>query len=190
MKIGLLFGSFNPIHIGHLLLATYIREEARLDEIWFIVSPLNPFKQKSDLENELHRLEMVKIAVKDVEYFKVNDIEFSLPKPSYTHQTLKKLSADYPGYSFNLIIGQDNLGSFKEWKEVDWITKNYKIHVYNRTGQSITNTPKEFCLYNLPAFDISATEIRKRINNKLPIRYFVPESVEQFIRFHKLYSDN
>jgi nicotinate-nucleotide adenylyltransferase len=139
-NIGLFFGSFNPIHIGHLLLATHMREAAALDEVWFIVSPQNPFKKSSELADEQHRLEMVKLATEKVEYFKVSDIEFQLEKPSYTHITLKALSKKYPEHTFKLIIGEDNVAKFYEWKEADWILENYKVLVYRRQVDHRKNT--------------------------------------------------
>ena len=188
MNIGLLFGSFNPIHIGHLLVATRIRETAQLDEIWFIVSPQNPFKKISDLANEHYRLEMVKLAVKDVSFFSVLDIEFHLPKPSYTHVTLKELIHQFPSNKFHLIIGEDNVAKFKDWKEVNWIMNNFDVLVYERKTENLKSQISNLKFYNLPLFDISSTEIRNRIKNKQSINYFVTENVEQFITFHKLYS--
>lgn len=187
--IGLLFGSFNPVHHGHLLLATHLREAAGLDEIWFIVSPQNPFKLNSDLADEHHRLEMVKLAVENVPYFNVSDIEFQLDKPSYTHITLKKLQHQFPSHQFSLIIGKDNAANFQEWKEADWILNNVEILVYNRTveDKTINFQLTAFNYYNLPLFDISSTIIRKRVKENQSVRYFVPENVEHYIRFHKLY---
>ena len=187
-KIGLFFGSFNPIHIGHLLLATHLREAANLDEIWFIVSPQNPFKINTELADKQHRLEMVKLATKNVDYFKVSDIEFHLEKPSYTHLTLKELSKQFPETTFHLIIGEDNVAKFHEWKEAEWILDNYKVIVYNRTIPSEKTTyDARLTTYDLPLFDISSTAIRKRIKDNKPVHYFVTENVEHYIRFHKLY---
>lgn len=196
MKIGLYFGSFNPIHVGHLLVATHIREAAQLDEIWFIVSPQNPFKQNTELADENHRLQMVKLAIENVDNFSVCDIEFHLPKPSYTHVTLKELIKEYPSYKFHLIIGEDNVAKFKDWKEADWILDNINVLVYSRQVSSkqyaIENDKTAYSLLNteylnLPLVDISSTEIRNRIKNNQSIKYFVTENVEQFITFHKLY---
>lgn len=194
MKVGLYFGSFNPVHIGHLLLATHIREAANLDEIWFVVSPQNPFKQNSDLAAENHRLEMVKIAVENTDYFKVSDVEFNLPKPSYTYITLKHLKKEFPDYDFKLIIGKDNLEKFNEWKEAEWIKNNIEILAYNRSLGKRQKT-KGNTMYdlqqpttkNLPLFDISSTEIRNRIKNKLSIRYFVTDAVNKYIKEKNLY---
>lgn len=185
--IGLYFGSFNPIHIGHLLVATHIREAARLDEVWFIVSPQNPFKQNSELADEHHRLQMVKLAVEDVDYFKVSDIEFQLEKPSYTHITLKALTKQFPEYTFHLIIGEDNVAKFHEWKEADWIQANFKTYIYNRGNMHSKFKIQNSEFVTLPMFDISSTSIRNRIHNNQAISYFVTKNVEQYIAFHKLY---
>ena len=190
MKIGLYFGSFNPIHIGHLLVAIHIREAANLDEIWFIVSPQNPFKKNVDLAPENHRLEMVKLAIEPISNFKVLDIEFNLPKPSYTHLTLKELKKNYPKYDFKLIIGADNIEKFHEWKEAEWIQKNVEILVYNRNknqASSVNNQDNYFKIQNLPLLDISSTEIRNRIKENKSILYFIPEKVENYIVDNQIY---
>jgi nicotinate-nucleotide adenylyltransferase len=196
MNIGLFFGSFNPIHIGHLLVATHIREAAQLNEIWFVVSPQNPFKNISELANENQRLEMVKLAIEKTDYFKAIDIEFNLPKPSYTYITLKELSNQFPNNKFHLIIGEDNVAKFNEWKEVDWIKDNYEVIVYSRQVNSRQYTVEKnktaYRLLNtkylkLPMLDISSTEIRNRIKNNQSVKYFVTENVEQYITFHKLF---
>lgn len=187
MKIGLYFGSFNPIHIGHLLVATHIREAAQLDEIWFVVSPQNPFKQMNELADEQHRLEMVKLAIENVDYFKAIDIEFNLPKPSYTYITLKELTKQFPENKFHIIIGEDNVAKFKDWKEADWIISKFDVLVYERKTENIKSNMSNLKFFNLPLFDISSTEIRNRIRNNQSIKYFVTENVEQYITFHKLF---
>lgn len=199
-KIGLYFGSFNPIHIGHLLVATHMREAAQLDEnnteldeVWFIVSPENPFKTNTDLADEKHRLQMVKLAIQNVDYFKVSDIEFNLPKPSYTHITLKELTKNFPTHKFHLIIGEDNVANFKDWKEADWILDNFEVLVYSRKVNSMQYAVEKshdlrLTTYNLPMFDISSTAIRKRIKENKCIKYFVTENVNYYIENSKLYS--
>jgi nicotinate-nucleotide adenylyltransferase len=188
-KIGLYFGSFNPVHIGHLLVATHIKEAAKLDEVWLVVSPQNPFKINTYLINAAHRLQMVKLATENVNYFKVSDIEFQLPKPSYTHQTLKELSKIYTGIEFQVIIGEDNVAQLHQWKEIDWIFNNFQIIVYNRTIEDKNHkySINQLKYYNLPMFDISSTEIRNRIAHNQSIQYFVTENVKQYIEFHNLY---
>ncbi|MEZ5037748.1 MAG: nicotinate (nicotinamide) nucleotide adenylyltransferase [Chitinophagales bacterium] len=191
MQIGLYFGSFNPVHIGHLLVATHIREAANLDEIWFIVSPQNPFKKNNYLAPEKHRLEMVKLAIEPVSNFKVLDIEFNLPKPSYTHLTLKELIKIYPNYDFKLIIGADNLERLHEWKEIGWIMNNIELLVYNRNieNKNTVNIKQQQIInyYQLPLFDISSTEIRNRIKENKSIHYFVTEKIVLYIRNKNLY---
>ena len=187
LKIGLYFGSFNPIHIGHLLMATHIREGEQLDEIWFVVSPQNPFKKSGDLANESHRLEMVKLAVKDECHLKVTDIEYSLPKPSYTCLTLKELTRQFPEKKFYIIIGEDAAAEFNQWREATWIEENYEILVYNRTSQNSKFKILNSKFYQLPMIDISSTEIRNRVKNNLSIHYFVTDDVEQYIGFHNIY---
>lgn len=187
-KIGLFFGSFNPIHIGHLLVATHIREAENLDEIWFIVSPQNPFKQNADLADEKHRLEMVKLATENVDYFNVLDIEFNLPKPSYTHLTLKELTKQFPEQKFHLIIGEDNVAKFHDWKEANWIQDNFDIIVYNRTIESRKKIQdSRFKIINSKMFDISSTEIRNRIQQHKSIHFFVTEKVNYYIQQNKVY---
>jgi nicotinate-nucleotide adenylyltransferase len=175
-------------------LATHIREAAQLDEshteldeVWFIVSPQNPFKNSADLADENHRLEMVKLAIENVPYFKVLDIEFHLPKPSYTHVTLKELMKQFSTHKFSLIIGEDNVAKFNEWKEVDWILENVSVLVYNRTIENLTTHDSRLTTFNLPLFDISSTEIRKRIKQNLSIKYFVTEKVNYYIENSSLY---
>lgn len=188
-KIGLLFGSFNPVHHGHLLLATHIREAAGLDEIWLVVSPQNPFKQVSDLADEQHRLNMAESACAQHDFIKVCAIEFELEKPSYTYKTLELLKSLHSDDQFTLIIGGDNVSKFKDWKNVNWILENFEVFIYNRTNYSIAeeSLTTKMKVFQLPLFDISSTEIRNRIKNGQTIRYFVPEDVEHYIRFHKLY---
>lgn len=189
MKTGLYFGSFNPIHIGHLLVATHIREAAGLEEIWFVVSPQNPFKINAELADEQHRLEMVKLSIQDVTYFKAIDIEFQLEKPSYTHLTIKALLQEFPEHQFSLIIGEDNVAKFHEWKEADWILNNVDVLVYNRNieNKHIVSDTAAFKFYYLPLIDISSTIIRKRIKENRNIKYFTTDNSIDYIKNNKLY---
>ncbi|MBP7357412.1 MAG: nicotinate-nucleotide adenylyltransferase, partial [Cloacibacterium sp.] len=132
-KIGLFFGSFNPIHIGHLILANYILENSDMEELWLVVSPQNPFKEKKSLLNDHNRLDMVQLAVKNYPKMRASNIEFSLPKPSYTIDTLTYLKEKYPNYSFALIMGEDNLESLPKWKNSEKLIADYQIIVYPRT---------------------------------------------------------
>ncbi|MCB9034544.1 MAG: nicotinate-nucleotide adenylyltransferase [Chitinophagales bacterium] len=186
MKIVLLFGSFNPIHIGHLLIATKVKEAIKADEVWLIVSPHNPHKNKTDLANETHRLQMAQLATENHPFIKVSDIEFQLSQPSYTYNTLVALQAKFPNNEFHLIIGGDNVAKFDTWKNYEAIIEKVPIHVFKR-GNEIIENKLNFNILDLGLLDISATAIRQRIQQNLVIRYFVTENVEQYIAFHKLY---
>jgi len=189
LKIGLFFGSFNPVHTGHLVLATLLREAASLDEVWFVVSPQNPFKINTTMADERHRLEMVQLSLSGSEFLKASDVEFSMAKPSYTEQTLKVLAQKYTEHTFDIIIGEDNVASFSKWKASNWILENYRVLVYMRTNNNAASEilHTSFHFYDLPLLDISSTSIRERIKKELPISFFVTPDVEQYIRFHRLY---
>ncbi len=188
-RIGLFFGSFNPIHCGHLIIANYIVEYSDIDELWFIVSPHNPLKNKSQLANEYHRLEMVNLAITDYEKFKVSDIEFHLPKPSYTIDTLTALSDQYPHYQFSIIMGSDNLATLSKWKNYNRILKNYSIIVYPRKNfnPDKNDYSEKVTIVDAPLIEISSTFIRKAIHEKKNVRFFVPEKVWQYIIDCNLY---
>ena len=189
MKIGLYSGSFNPIHVGHVALANYMLNHTDLDEIWFVVSPHNPLKQKELLIDDDIRLQMTKLAVEDFPRLKVSDIEFSLPKPSYTIDTLDFLSTTYPNDEFVLIIGADNLDVFHLWKNYQELLKNYRILAYPREGYGInaTNDFPEIEYIDAPLFNISSSEIREKIKNKEDVSAFLPPKVFTFITQKKLY---
>lgn len=181
--IGLLFGSFNPVHMGHLMLSQYLVEFAGLDEIWFIISPQNPFKKKNTLLGDHHRQQLVRIAVEDNPRFDYSTIEFNMPQPSYTIDTLTHLSEKYPHHNFRLICGTDILPTFHKWKNYEEILKNYKILVYNRPGDwehPYTNHPS-FQFIEAPMFEISASFIRQALKAGKDIRYFLPKAVYQYI---------
>lgn len=190
MKIGLFFGSFNPIHIGHLIIANTIYEYSDLNEIWFVVSPQNPHKRNSkSLIHEFDRLDMVELAIEDQPNFKALDIEFRMPKPNYTIDTLIYLQEKYPDHKFSLIIGEDNLTSFTSWKNYQMILDHYGLIVYPRPSsrQSNVKNHPNVKLIEAPRLDISASFIRKCIRDNKSVRYLVPEKVLQFIRDRKLY---
>lgn len=181
--IGLLFGSFNPLHSGHLMLSQYLVEFTDVDEIWFVVSPLNPFKTQDTLLADQHREKMVRLAIEDNPKFDASDIEFKMPKPSYTIDTLSKLSEQYPHYELRLICGTDILPDFHKWKNYEQILKNYTIMVYNRPGSwehPFADHPS-FQFVNAPMVDISSTFIRQAIKQQKDLRYFLPEKVYQYI---------
>jgi len=188
-NIGLFFGSFNPIHIGHLIIANTMVEYASLDQVWFVVSPQNPFKKSASLLPEFDRLDLVNAAIFENFNLKAVDVEFRMPKPSYTIDTLTYLSAAHKDKKFKLIIGEDNLKSFRKWKNSDKILEFYELLVYPRphAQPSDLKTHPNVQLIEAPMMDISATFIRKSIQSHKSIKYLVPESVEQLIIGRKLY---
>ena len=190
MKVGLFFGSFNPIHIGHLIISNTIYEYTDMDEIWFVVSPLNPLKRHSkSLIHEFDRIDMVERAIEDQPHFKALDIEFHLPRPNYTINTLVHLEEKYPDHEFKLIIGEDNLANFTRWKNYKVILENYGLIVYPRpdtTESPIKNHP-HVRMVNAPRIDISASFIRKSVSLGKSIKYLVPDPVNEFIKERKLY---
>lgn len=189
MKTGLFFGSFNPIHIGHLIIANYMAGYTGLKEVWFVVSPHNPLKNRSNLTNMYDRLEMTKLATENAEHIKVSDIEFGLPQPSYTIDTLTHLQEKYPGKEFVLIMGADNLSSFKKWKNYEILLKKYQIYVYPRPGVDISDWKDHpaITITETPQMDISSTFIRKSIQQGLNVQYFVPDPVIAFMESKNMY---
>lgn len=193
MRVGLFFGSFNPIHIGHLMVANAMVQDADIEEVWFVVSPQNPFKKKSGLLHEFDRLDLVNKAIDDNYKFKASDIEFAMPKPSYTVDTLAYLSDKYPAHKFKLIIGEDNLASFPKWKNHEAILEYYGLLVYPRPGYG-KEVPATMLghtnvqVVEAPLIDLSATYIRKRIAAGKSIRYLVSPEVEAQILAKKFYS--
>ena len=182
-KIGLFFGSFNPVHNGHLMLANYIVEYTDLDSVWFVVSPQNPFKDKKSLLEDHHRRDMLEMAVQNDERFEVCDIEFYMPKPSYTIDTLVRLSERYPNTEFYLICGMDNLVSFKKWKNYQVILDNYHLMVYprkNYEGGELLNH-KSVHVIEAPEIEISSTFIRKAVSENKDVRYFMPEKSYKYM---------
>ena len=189
MNIGLLFGSFNPIHVGHLIIANVMAENSDLQKVWFVVSPQNPFKPSKGLLHEFDRYDMVKAAIADNYKFEVTDIEFQLPRPSYTIDTLTHLTERNPGKSFRVIIGEDNLVNFEKWKNYKEILDGYGLYVYPRpdvTNSELRRHPN-VKMIDAPLLDISATYIRNCIKDNKSIRYLVPEAVEQMIRMKNFY---
>ena len=182
-KIGLFFGSFNPIHIGHLIIANVMAENTDLAKVWFVVSPQNPFKASHGLLHEFDRYDMVKAAIGDHYKLEVSDVEFNLPTPSYTIHTLTHLAEKYPGKEFKVIIGEDNLENFVKWKNHEQILEKHGLYVYPRphvTSSDLTRHAN-VKMVEAPLLDISATYIRTCIKNNKSIRYLVPEVVEQMI---------
>ncbi len=197
-KIGLFFGSFNPIHIGHLAMANSMAENTDLKKVWFVVSPQNPLKPSKGLLHEFDRFDLVKAAIADNLKFEVSDVEFHLPKPSYTIFTLANLREKHPDKDFKLILGEDNLENFTQWKNYEEILNQFGLYVYPRptalSGKArphVTNSPltshAHVKMIEAPLFDISATYIRQCVKNNKSIRYLVPELVEQMIRAKGFY---
>ncbi|MBA4053106.1 MAG: nicotinic acid mononucleotide adenylyltransferase [Marivirga sp.] len=190
-KIGLFFGSFNPIHIGHLIVANLMVESTDLKKVWFVVSPHNPLKPSKGLLHEFDRYDMVRAAVHDNYKLEVSDVEFHLPKPSYTINTLAHLHEKHPEKEFRIIIGEDNLQNFTKWKNYKQILDHYGLYVYPRPGTQLSElkTHPSVTLVNAPMLDISATFIRSCIRNKQSVRYLVPDAVEEMIRAKGYYLD-
>jgi nicotinate-nucleotide adenylyltransferase len=184
MKVGLFFGSFNPIHVGHMVLANYMLEFTDLDKVWFVISPHNPLKNKSSLLHERHRLQMVQLAVEDNPGLKASNVEFKLPQPSYTVNTLAHLKEKYPKNDFVLIMGADNLATFHKWKNYEEILKYHEIYVYPRPGNPEPGLMKHEKIkpVNAPLMEISSTMIRSAIKEKKDIRYFLPETVWKYVQ--------
>ena len=178
MKIGLYFGSFNPVHVAHLIIANHILNETDIERIWFVVSPQNPFKKEAGLLNEYHRLHLVRLATEDDTRIKASDIEFTLPKPSYTINTLTYLSEKHPEHSFAVIMVSDSFQNFNNWKNYEAIIKNYPIYVYLRPGFDIRDKlGADLRILEAPLLQLSATQIRKYIREGKPVRYMVPDKV-------------
>ena len=180
MKIGLFFGSFNPIHVGHLIIANHMVEYSDLDEVWMVVTPHNPFKKKNSLLDDHHRLQLVMRATEDYPKLKPSNIEFGLPQPNYTINTLVHLEEKYPEHDFNLIMGLDNLKSFKKWKNYERIIDEHELYVYPRISKVISDSDrikhKNIHIVEAPIVEISSTFIRKAIKEKKNIRALMPDS--------------
>jgi nicotinate-nucleotide adenylyltransferase len=191
-KIGLFFGSFNPVHTGHLIIANHVLNNAELDQVWLVVSPHNPLKNKSTLALDYDRLKMVDLAIGDNDKIRSSNIEFSLPKPSYTIDTLSYLKEKYIGKEFILIMGADNLSTIDKWKNYEELLSNYKVLVYNRPGSEAKlpehiNISSDVVIIDAPLLDISSTFIRNLIIKNKSCRYFVNDAVYNYITDRGLY---
>lgn len=187
MKIGLYFGSFNPIHIGHLIIANHVLEHTDIDRVWFVVSPQNPHKKSSTLLNEYDRMYMVQLAIGDHPRMNASNIEFSLPKPSYTAHTLSYLKEKQPKDDFVIIMGSDSYVNLPNWKNYEYILDNHEIVVYERPNYPMVNNPKNVSVLKAPILDISATYIRNQIKQNKSIQFLVPESVHNYIIENRYY---
>lgn len=186
---GLFGGSFNPIHIGHLLLANHLCEFGGLDELWFMVSPRNPLKQQSDLLDDRERLKLVELATEEYEKFRVSDFEFRLPRPSYTVDTLRALKEAYPERDFRLIIGADNWQIFPRWKDYEQILAENRLLIYPRPGYPLAadELPPQAELVRTPLLEVDSTFLRKAIRQGKDIRYYFHPAVYRRIKEKKLY---
>ena len=182
-KIGLFFGSFNPVHTGHLVIAQTMVDHTDLDKVWFVVSPQNPFKPAKSLLHEFDRFDMVSAAITDNPKLGLTDVEFRLPRPSYTIDTLHHLRSKHPDKEFSLILGEDNLEGFPRWKESDRILSNHRLFVYPRpnAADSPLRHHDHVVMVPAPMMDISATWIRQAVRDRKSIRYLVPDAVAEII---------
>lgn len=191
-KIGLFFGSFNPIHIGHLIIAQHFINFTDIYQLWFVISPHNPLKEKNSLLQDHHRLAMVKIAIDDNPKFRACDVEFNMPKPSYTIDTLTYLEEQYPQYNFALIMGSDNWQNIHKWKKYQLLLERYEILIYPRPNYNV-NTDELTCkvqVVNAPLLEISSSTIRKLIAENKSIQYLVLPQVQQYIDEMNFYKIN
>lgn len=189
MKIGLFFGSFNPVHVGHLIIANHMATQTDLDRVWLVVSPQNPHKPKKTLARDHDRLHLVRLGIGDNPRIEASNIEFSLPKPSYTVDTLAVLREKHPDREFSLIMGGDNLATFHTWKNPDQILAHHDIYVYQRPGTQLGPLASHERVHLCPAplLDISATYIRECIRSGKSVRYLVPEAVWEYLEGSRLY---
>ncbi len=189
-KTGLFFGSFNPVHVGHLVIANYLLNESDLEELWMVVTPHNPHKKKSSLANDYDRYHMLQQAIGDNPRLKASDIEFNLPQPSYTIDTLTFLAEKFDNREFNLIMGGDNLASLHKWKNYETILKYHHIYVFSRPGYELgelANHSSVTVLEDTPLLHISASYIRAQIKAGKSVRYLVPDKVYETIKDSRLY---
>ncbi|NCI48307.1 nicotinate-nucleotide adenylyltransferase [Sediminibacterium roseum] len=188
MKIGLYFGSFNPIHIGHLIIASHVVDHTDMQQVWFVVSPQNPMKPSSVLLNEYHRLHLVHLAIEDDLRLKASEVEFKLPRPSYTIDTLTYLQEKYPQHDFSVIMGSDSFQNLPRWKNFELLIKNYAFIIYNRPGFEVKDPLNaRLTILDAPMLELSATEIRETIREGKSIRYLVPDKVREEIEKYGYY---
>lgn len=182
-KIGLFFGSFNPVHVGHLIIANAMLNHSDLDEVWFVVSPQNPLKERQSLLADRQRLQMVRLAIDENPRLRASDVEFHLPIPSYTSLTLAHLAERYPDKEFCLIMGSDNLATFTRWRNWESILENYHLYVYPRPGTHDSPMAKHphVTQVEVPMIDISSTYIREQIKQGHDVRYLLTEPVYQYL---------
>lgn len=190
-KVGLFFGSFNPVHIGHCIIANYMASQTDLDQVWFVVSPHNPFKQRKTLAKDYDRLHLVNLAIEYNQLLKASNVEFNLPKPSYTVDTLTYLKEQYPNHDFVMIMGGDNLASLPKWKNYEQILNHHQVYIYKRPQYELGDLAEHPKVkhFDAPLLDISATYIRQCIKKNLSIRYLVPEPVFEYLSSSNMYKN-
>lgn len=192
MNVGLYFGTYNPIHVGHLIIANHMVDYTKLDQVWFVVSPQNPFKTKASLLKDYHRLALVNVAIEGNDKLKASNIEFNLPRPSYTIDTLTHIQEKHPEHSFSIIMGEDNLRSFHKWKNYEQILINYSVFVYPRVltenedntdlSTALKDHPKITICSDAPLMKISASFVRKAIREKKDVQYLLSEPVFTYLK--------
>jgi nicotinate-nucleotide adenylyltransferase len=189
MKVGLFFGSFNPVHVGHMIIANHLAEYTDLNQIWMVVSPHNPLKNKASLAKDNDRYHLVQLAIGDHTKIRASNVEFSLPTPSYTIDTLTYLEEKFPEKSFSLIMGGDSLTGIEKWKNYEKLLSDYDIYVYKRSDADtiMYEHMNNIKIVDAPLLDISATFIRNAIKNKKSVRYLVPDAVYEYLESSTLY---
>lgn len=188
-RTGLFFGSFNPVHVGHMIIANYMATRTELDEVWLVVSPQNPFKKAGSLARDHDRLHLVELAIGDTPRLRASNVEFGLPKPSYTIDTLAVLREKHPDRAFSLLMGGDNLATLPKWKNAEIILRDYDIHVYNRPGEEAgpLQDHSRVTFHEAPLMHLSATYVRRAIREGRSVRYLVPDAVAEELERSGLY---
>ncbi len=186
-KTGLFFGSFNPVHIGHLMIANYFYAFTDLDEVWMVVTPQNPWKKQQDLISMKHRVNMLNLASADADWLHISDFEKHMEQPFFTYQSLDFLRKKHPTHTFVLLIGGDNYSKFSEWKNHTEILKHHEVWAYPRSSEEVQKGEPGVQLYRAPQFEISSQHIRASLQNGKDIRYYLPQGVFAYISEHQLY---
>lgn len=191
MKVGLFFGSFNPVHVGHMIIANFMVQHTDLDQVWMVLSPQNPFKKRNTLANDYDRLHLLNLAIGDHDTIRSSNVEFSLPQPSYTIDTLTYLHELHPTYDFSLIMGGDNLSSFHKWKNYEQIIEAHDIYVYKRSTESDHQFVghKRIIIKEAPLLNLSASYIRAQIKENKSVEYLVPDRVYEYLKDTKIYQN-
>jgi len=189
LKIGLYFGSFNPVHIGHLIIANHVANNTLLDQIWFIISPQNPLKKEQSLLNEHHRKHLIDLCIEGEKKLRTSNVEFKLPKPSYTIDTMTYLSEKYPQHIFSIIMGSDSFSNIKRWRNYEVLLKNYEIYIYERPGFKVKEgLGARLTILEAPLLEISSTHVRELVYSKKSIKFLVPDVVKEEIKRQQYYS--